>query len=397
MKSEKEAFTNRMLHIILLILKIIGIVLLCILGFLLLVIFCALFLPVRYRIKVCREEGEGKPPFTAYVKVTWLLHLVNILIRYPAAMIVRARIMLFTVFRMPGKEKKGNKKPEKAESKKINQEHSKESENEGEQKYQDDSANKTDSENELERADQEVSKTETAIEFHEAAAHTEGAQTSVMENEPREASAYDNFSSFELGTLDEELKQKLQTDSEAEGQSSIFGKFSLPGKIRKLIEKIKDFIDKIKSTVDKIKALFENIQYTIRNFCDKIKSTLDNIQYYREVMESDSFKQSMELCKGELGYVFRKLKPDKFEAYLNIGMEDPATMGQILAVYGMLYPLIGQCVRLVADFESESTHIEGKLDIRGRIRAFTFLRVLIRVYMDKDIRKLIKLLKKEAV
>ncbi|MDE6739265.1 MAG: DUF2953 domain-containing protein, partial [Lachnospiraceae bacterium] len=105
----------------------------------------------------------------------------------------------------------------------------------------------------------------------------------------------------------------------------------------------------------------------------------------------------VELCKGELGYVFRKLKPDKFEANLNIGMEDPATMGQILAVYGMLYPLIGQCVRLVGDFESESTHIEGKLAICGRIRTFTFLRVLIRVYMNKDIRTLIKLLKKEAV
>ena len=72
-----------MLHIILLILKIIGIVLLCILGIIILALFCVLFVPVRYRIEVMRKEGEDEPPVDVRVKVTWLLHLLNILIRYP--------------------------------------------------------------------------------------------------------------------------------------------------------------------------------------------------------------------------------------------------------------------------------------------------------------------------
>ena len=68
----------------LLILKIIGIILICILGMVLFAVLCALFVPLRYQIEVMREEGEGKPPVVVRVKVTWLLHLINVLLRYPA-------------------------------------------------------------------------------------------------------------------------------------------------------------------------------------------------------------------------------------------------------------------------------------------------------------------------
>ena len=47
-----------MLHILLLVLKIIGIVLLGILGMLILGTACALFVPVRYQIEAVRKEGR---------------------------------------------------------------------------------------------------------------------------------------------------------------------------------------------------------------------------------------------------------------------------------------------------------------------------------------------------
>ncbi len=48
-----------MLHILLLILKIIGILLLCLLGLLVLGTVCVLFVPVRYRIEAERREGAA--------------------------------------------------------------------------------------------------------------------------------------------------------------------------------------------------------------------------------------------------------------------------------------------------------------------------------------------------
>ncbi|MDE6406717.1 MAG: hypothetical protein K2M20_13815, partial [Lachnospiraceae bacterium] len=95
-----------MLHILLLILKIIGILLLCVLGVLVLGIVCALFVPVRYRIEVVRKEGAGEPPVAATVKITWLFHFVNVLVCFTGSLSVRARLMLFTVFRLPKRKKR---------------------------------------------------------------------------------------------------------------------------------------------------------------------------------------------------------------------------------------------------------------------------------------------------
>lgn len=336
-----------MLHIILLILKIIGIILLCILGFLFLAVLSALFVPVRYRIEVTREEGEDKPPILAYAKVTWFLHFVNILFAYPGDVILRARILLFTVFRIPGKERKtGNLKEKKTKNKKK-----KRNGRNGPESWED--IEERDLENPSEGEEREESVVREEIAGQETAAYR---------------------------TRDTDYAKDIESDDR---------QFSFTGKI-------KEIIDKIKRLAIKIKQFFENIQYTIRKFCDKMKSMLDNIEYYRNVLESEPFRQSLQLCRKEISRVLKKLKPDKFEADFMIGLEDPAALGEILAVWGMLYPLIGRHVRLAGDFECGRMRVEGSLYIQGKIRAFTFIRLAVRVYFNKDIRRLIKLLKKEA-
>ena len=340
-----------MLHIILLILKIIGIVLLCIIGILLRAAACVLFVPVRYKIKAGREEGEGNPPVTVYVKATWLLHLLNILIRYPSEVIVRARIMIFTVFRLPGKEKREKKLEKISAEKKTAQ-----------KKHEEISA-----EPDATADDQELF-----------------AQTIRQDGEDIVFSAVpEDYTAFGGGEEDFADQEKMK-ESEEEEKSFFFSK-------------IQAVFTRLRQIVEKIKGFFQNIQYTIRKICDRIKAVSDNIQYYRGILESDSFRRSFALCREELMWVLKKIKPDKFEADLVVGLADPAATGEILAVYGMLYPMVGRHVRIVGDFECERIHVEGRLYIRGKIRVFTFLRVAVRVYFNKDIKKLIRLLKKEAV
>lgn len=331
-----------MIHIVLFIIKIIGIVLLSVLGILALALICVMFVPVRYRVKVSRSEIEGSPPARVCVKVVWLLHFINVLVRYPAKVTVRARILFFTLFRIPAKEKK-NKKIKKNKKNEKNMSVKK-------------------SVPVPEKAGQDT-EAETIKGAAEAQVTAEKTQAAEEQNAAEEAEA---------------------TAEEAAPKKS-------------LADKIRDCAGRIRDILLKIKKFFENIQYTIRNFCDKIKAAFNNIQYYREVLESDAFRSSLQLCKGELGRVLRKLKPDKFEADLIVGMEDPATTGEILAIFGILYPLIGQHVRIVGDFECDATHIEGELYIRGRIRVFTFIRMALRLYFNQDIRKMLRLFKKEAV
>ncbi|MDE5932008.1 MAG: DUF2953 domain-containing protein, partial [Lachnospiraceae bacterium] len=117
------------------------------------------------------------------------------------------------------------------------------------------------------------------------------------------------------------------------------------------------------------------------------------IEYYMGILQSETFKQVFSLCKGELFSIFSYVRPRKFQADLTIGMDDPAATGKILSYYGMLYPFLGGHVTIVPDFEKK--RIEGTVLIKGKMKLFTFMKAALRIYFNKDIRKLLKLFKKE--
>lgn len=386
-----------MLHIILLILKIIGIVLLCILGLVLLAVCCALFVPVRYRIEVTREEAEGNPPVVIRAKITWFLHLVNILVCYPAEVYVRARVFLFTLFRIPEAEKKEKKVGRKKRNGKKKQDKKKDSGDQGlsgtGEAANGSLAKEIESNTGGEAAGSLAVKAESNV-YKEAAGNLTGEPGSNTDRETAESlsektdrngdreSACDSMDKTSGG----ENQKEAGTEADPEEASGLF---------HRIFRKMQEFVNKIKQILEKIQESLKNIRYTIRRFCDKIKSTSDTIKYYCEVLQSDAFRGSWLLCKEQIGVILRVLKPDKFEADLIIGMDDPASTGEILAVYGMMYPWIGQHVRVVGDFDR--SRIEGQLYLKGKIRAFTFLRIALKVYRNKDIKALIKLFKKEAV
>lgn len=335
-----------MLHILLLILKIIGILLLCILGVLILGIVCALFVPVRYRIEVARKEGEGEPPVTATVKITWLLHFVNVLVRFAGNLSVRARILFFTIFRLPKREKRGGMAKEGGPDS---------------------------------RKERKKRKKEKAPGSRDTRDLTEKKRD--IEERPTEKEI---IHSEETKGDEKETAHRVAEEKTGE-----------PDKKPTLWDKLRAILEILRSVFAKIKSIFENIQYTIQNICDKIKSVSDTIEYYRGVIEGEAFQHSFALCKKELWSIARRLKPDKFEAALVVGMDDPATTGEILAVCGMLYPILGPQVNVAGDFERK--RLEGRVFIKGKLRLFTFVRTAVRIYFNKDIRKLYGLLKKEAV
>ena len=78
-----------------------------------------------------------------------------------------------------------------------------------------------------------------------------------------------------------------------------------------------------------------------------------------------------------------------------IGLDDPAATAKILSYYGILYPFVGNHVNIVPDFDGK--RLEGSVLVKGKIKMFTFLKAAIRIYFNKDIKRLIKLFMKEDV
>lgn len=101
--------------VILTVIKIIGIVLLVILGLILLLAGILLFVPVRYRIRLQKGAADEWKAAHAVIRVTWLLHLLNVSFCYPERAYVRVRILFFTIFRSdrPKKAKPPKNKPPK--------------------------------------------------------------------------------------------------------------------------------------------------------------------------------------------------------------------------------------------------------------------------------------------
>lgn len=148
----------------------------------------------------------------------------------------------------------------------------------------------------------------------------------------------------------------------------------------------------LKKFFQKLIDILQNIRYTFQKIYDKIKEILHNIKYYTEMIQSDSFQNAFRYSKNELWKLIKKLIPGKIKANLLVGTGDPASTGNILAIHGILYPLIGNHVVITPDFENKI--VEGDFLVKGKITFFRILITALRIYFHKDIRRLLKEFKK---
>lgn len=116
-------------------------------------------------------------------------------------------------------------------------------------------------------------------------------------------------------------------------------------------EKISEWIESCKSFWRKILAMRRNF----RGKKEQIESFLTDASHRRAFC---SLKREV---RRFLGHV----SPKDVKIVGKIGLEDPYMTGQALAVLGMLFPFLGENTVIVPDFENKvlegSVHIEGKI------------------------------------
>lgn len=146
--------------------------------------------------------------------------------------------------------------------------------------------------------------------------------------------------------------------------------------------------------LSKLLSVLKNIKYTIRQIYDKIRHMMKNVRYYIRILESDTFKRAWSLCSREAFSLVKSILPGKLTADFVIGTGDPASTAQILAIEGILYPFVGGHIKLTPDFEHSV--VEGNFLIKGKITVWRILLTAVRVYFNRDLRRVIRLFKKEA-
>ncbi len=315
-----------MLSVLLMILKVLGIIILILLGTILTFALLVLFVPVRYRIMVHRKTQE-EIPISVKIKATWFWHVINAVFSYPEAAFLRVRLFCFTLFRSDKANAATESSEDKEKKKKVSE------------------------------------------------AELPASKPLVQEQEH-----------------EKEAVSQAENESETVGEKQ-FGADNRKHK-KNHAPKKKGLLSKFVEFFRKLWSVIKNIKYTILKICDKIKHIVKNIQYYVKIIQSDTFQRAWAVCSRQVFSLLKSISPRKIRGSVLIGTGDPASTGQILAVYGMLYPLLGNHIDIVPDFEQQI--IEGDLYVKGKITVFKALKTAWIVYFNKDLRRLIKLLKREA-
>lgn len=184
----------------------------------------------------------------------------------------------------------------------------------------------------------------------------------------------------------ETCDEKTQTDEKEE---------NLEKELQEKVEAFeKEKRPKVSDFVKKLLLILKNIKYTICQIYDKIKHMIKNVRYYIRILKSDTFKRAWSQCGKEAISLLKSIRPRKLTADFVVGTGDPAGTAQILAIEGILYPLVGDHITITPDFEHSI--IEGSFFVKGRITVWRLLMTAIRIYFNRDLRRIIRLFKKEA-
>ena len=143
-------------------------------------------------------------------------------------------------------------------------------------------------------------------------------------------------------------------------------------------EKVEKFINGIISKFDVISDKYDKIKRELR-FWDKMINDTRN-------------KAAVDVLKNQLIRLLVLIRPRRIKGFIHFGFEDPATCGKVLMYLSMIYPHLPR--KLVFDPSFEDTDIYGNVLIKGRIYLAVIAVCLIRMYFNKDIKRMLRLYKK---
>lgn len=322
------------IHIVLVLLKIIGILLLVVLSLILLAIFLILFVPVRYQAYGYRDSQISK----GIIRVFWLAHLISCKVSYDShGKKIKWSVKIFgiSIQKVTAWKKKRKSRKQNTERKKTR------------------------------KKETERKETETVLKAKEIQENIEQEQNrDVAEQEQKRKKVKDIEQKPEkVERIKSEENQKRKEDKHS--PISIFFK-----KLKKILEIPRIILRKVKKT-----------WLTVHGICDKISEI-------RTFLESEVFLNAKTLLLGEVKKLGLHILPKKVRGEIEFGFDDPSLTGRILAVAGICYPLYGNNIKITPYFDRKI--LEGELKVKGRIRGIVLLKSVLKVGFNHEVREIWK-------
>lgn len=327
-----------MIHILFMILKALGILLLVLLFLVLLIVCTVLFLPFCYRAQVLKEE-EGFACVKASGRVSWLFGAVALTASYeeqkPEAQILLFGASLETWKRRLKKIRRGEASVPRTE------------------------------ENE----------TENALEAEKTAEQKAPDQKEKQQK---------------MTAQKEQPEQEQEPDAP---KKSILERFF--GRIEYLPEKLLNLASRLLQTAFRLLELpfrlLEKLEQKIQAG-RRLKRKWESVKKF---FRSKMFREALLHAKKEVLYFLKKAAPKKVTGTVRFGFDDPALTGETLGILGMIYGKLPKDLSIQPDFEQEI--LRGDVRMKGSFQAVTAAGIALRLFRDQNLRKTIRHFKhKEA-
>ena len=327
-----------MIHILFMILKALGILLLVLLFLVLLIVCTVLFLPFCYRAQVLKEE-EGFACVKASGRVSWLFGAVALTASYEEQK-PEAQILLFGASLETWKRRL--KKIRRGEA----------------------SVSRT-----------EENETENATEAEKTAEKKEPDQTEKQQK---------------VTAQKEQPEQRQEPDAP---KKSILERFF--GRIEYLPEKLLNLASRLLQTAFRLLEfpfrLLEKLEQKIQAG-RRLKRKWESVKKF---FRSKMFREALLHAKKEVLYFLKKAAPKKVTGTVRFGFDDPALTGETLGILGMIYGKLPKDLSIQPDFEQEI--LRGDVRMKGSFQAVTAAGIALRLFRDQNLRKTIRHFKhKEA-
>lgn len=327
-----------MIHILFMILKALGILILALLFLVLLIVCTVLFLPFCYRAQVLKEE-EGFACVKASGRVSWLFGAVALTASYeeqkPEAQILLFGASLETWKRRLKKIRRGEASVPRTE------------------------------ENE----------TENALEAEKTAEQKAPDQKEKQQK---------------VTAQKEQPEQEQEPDAP---KKSILERFF--GRIEYLPEKLLNLASRLLQTAFRLLELpfrlLEKLEQKIQAG-RRLKRKWESVKKF---FRSKMFREALLHAKKEVLYFLKKAAPKKVTGTVRFGFDDPALTGETLGILGMIYGKLPKDLSIQPDFEQEI--LQGDVRMKGSFQAVTAAGIALRLFRDQNLRKTIRHFKhKEA-
>ena len=137
--------------------------------------------------------------------------------------------------------------------------------------------------------------------------------------------------------------------------------------------------DKISELMARILDFFAKLAENMNKVIKKRDMILQKITGVRSLLEKPYTKKVLKDGKVLLKKMWKHVRPRKLQGSIHFGLEDPATTGQLLGVVGMLYPVYRNHFVIAPDFEQQifegKIYAKGRVQI-GRM-TFLALRFML--------------------